>query len=193
MQLEWRSAEEFDMSWKIDHAQSQIQFAVQHRRITHMRGGFERFGGTVEFDEADPAGSRIDVQVEAASLNTADPGRDQLLCSPDFLDVTRFPYLTYRSRRAEKVDATHWRITGDLTIHNVSHEVALDVEYTGQAHGPSGTVSAGFNTRTRFRRKSWGLHWNQAPETGEVVVGDEVAVDIALKLVKQAGPARPPS
>ena len=178
------------MSWKIDSAHSQFQFTVRHMMISNVRGWFERFSGTVEFDEKDPVRSRMDLQVEAASINTKEPKRDDHLRSPDFFNAAQYPYLTYKSRRVEKVDATHGRVIGDLIIRDVSHEVVLDVEYTGQAKSPWGTMSAGFNAQTKISRKRWGLNWNQALETGGVLVGDEITIDIEMEIVKQAEPTQ---
>ena len=178
------------MSWKIDNAHSQFQFTVRHMMISNVRGWFERFSGTVEFDEKDPVRSRMDLQVEAASINTKEPKRDDHLRSPDFFNAAQYPYLTYKSRRVEKVDATHGRVIGDLIIRDVSHEVVLDVEYTGQAKSPWGTMSAGFNAQTKISRKRWGLNWNQALETGGVLVGDEITIDIEMEIVKQAEPTQ---
>ncbi len=174
------------MNWAIDSAHSQIQFTVRHMMISNVRGRFEQFGGTVEFDEQDPARSSVEVQIEAASINTREPQRDGHLKSPDFLDVEHYPAITFKGKRYEVQDATHGRITGDLTMHGITHEVVLEVEYNGQAKSPWGTTSAGFSAHGRLNRKDWGLGWNQALETGGVLVGDEVKFDVELEIVKQA-------
>ncbi len=174
------------MAWQIDPAHSQIQFAVRHMMISNVRGRFESFTGTVEFDEEQPTRSSVEVQIEAASINTRDPQRDGHLRSPDFLNADAYPYLTFRSKRIEQLDPTHGRIVGDLTIRDVTREVVLDVEYSGQAKSPWGTTSAGFSATTTINRKDWGLTWNHALETGGVLVGDEVRISIELEVVKQA-------
>lgn len=176
------------MSWKIDNAHSQIQFTVRHMMISNVRGWFERFSGTVEFDEKDPTRSGVDVEIEVNSINTKEAKRDDHLRSADFLDTAQYPTITYKSRSVEQLDTTHSRVIGDLTIRDISHEVVLDVEYAGQAKSPWGSVSAGFNARAKISRKDWGLTWNQTLETGGVLVGDEIAVDIELENVKQAEP-----
>jgi polyisoprenoid-binding protein YceI len=178
------------MSWKIDNAHSQIEFKVRHMMITNVSGWFERFNGTVEFDETDPVLSRVHVQIEVASIDTKEPKRDDHLRSADFFNAAQYPYLTYQSRRVEKLDATHGKIVGDLTIRDISREVVLYVEYTGQAKSPWGAVSAGFNTSIKIDRKNWGLNWNAALETGGILVGDEITIDIQLEIVKQAEPAQ---
>ncbi len=174
------------MSWQIDSAHSQIQFSVRHMMISNVRGRFENFTGVVEFNEQDPTRSSVDVQIEAASINTREAQRDGHLKSPDFLNADKYPYLTFKSKRIEKTDATHSRMIGVLTIRDIAKEVVLDVEYSGQAKSPWGTTSAGFSATAKINRKDWGLTWNQALETGGVLVGDEVNVNIELEIVKQA-------
>jgi len=174
------------MSWQIDHAHSQVQFSARHMMISNVRGRFESFTGKVEFDEEDPTRSSVDVEIDAASIHTREPQRDAHLKSPDFLDADQYPYLRFKSAQVEKVDDTHGRIVGDLTIRDVTRQVVLNVEYAGQAKSPWGTVSAGFSATTKINRKDWGLTWNAALETGGVLVGDEVTVSIELEVVKQA-------
>ena len=174
------------MSWQIDSAHSQIQFSVRHMMISNVRGRFENFTGVVEFNEQDPTQSKVDVQIEAASVNTREAQRDGHLKSPDFFNADKYPYLTFKSRRIEKTDATHGRVVGDLTIRDVTKEVVLNVEYAGQAKSPWGTTSAGFSATTKINRKDWGLTWNQTLETGGVLVGDEISVNVDLEIVKQA-------
>lgn len=173
------------MSWKIDNAHSQIEFAVRHMMISNVHGRFERFGGTVEFDEADPTRSTVEVKIEAASINTKDAKRDTHLRSADFLDAEHYPTITYKSRRIEKIDDRHGRLIGELTVRGEARQVVLDVEYSGQAKSPWGKMSAGFTARAKFDRKDWGLTWNMALETGGVLVGDEVNVQIELEIIKE--------
>lgn len=176
------------MTWKIDPAHSQIQFSVRHMMISNVRGRFEDFTGAVEFDEEDPARSSVEVQIEAASINTKEPQRDTHLRSPDFLDAEKFPQLRYKSRRVEMIDASHGRMIGDLTIRDLAREVVLDVEYAGKAKSPWGTVSAGFSATAKLSRKDWGLTWNSPLETGGFLVGDQVNISIELELIKQDAP-----
>ena len=176
------------MSWKIDPAHSQAQFTVRHMMISNVRGRFENFTGTVAFDEQNPARSKVDVQIEAASINTREPNRDAHLRSPDFLNAEKYPYLYFKSKRVQKLDAAHGRIVGDLTIRDITREVVLDVDYAGQAKSPYGTVSAGFSAQTKINRKDWGLNWNVALETGGWLVGEEVTINIELEIVKQTEP-----
>ena len=174
------------MSWQIDPAHSQIQFSARHMMISNVRGRFESFTGSVEFDEIDPTRSRVEVEIDAASINTREPQRDGHLKSPDFLNAEQYPYLRFKSTRVEKVDDTHGRIVGDLTIRDMTQQVVLNVEYAGQAKSPWGTVSAGFSATAKINRKDWGLTWNAALETGGVLVGDEITINLELEIVKQA-------
>ena len=172
-------------SWVIDNSHSHVQFSVRHMMISKARGRFANFSGTVNFDEQTPANSTVNVQIEAASIETKDEKRDGHLKSPDFLDAANHPYLTFVSKRVEVKDETHGTIYGDLTIRGVSKEVALEVEYNGQAKAPWGTTSAGFNASTKINRKDWGLNWNVGLETGGVLVGEEVTIEIEIEIVKQ--------
>ena len=179
------------MSWVIDPAHSQIQFSVRHMMISHVRGRFDSFSGTVKADDNNPADAEVEIRIAAASINTSESKRDAHLKSPDFLDAERYPYLLFRGKRLELLDDTHGRLIGDLTIRDVTREVVLDVRYLGQAKTPWGTINAGFEATTEINRKDWGLTWNVALETGGWLVSDEIKVNIELELIKQAEDALP--
>jgi polyisoprenoid-binding protein YceI len=174
------------MPWQIDQSHSHIQFSARHMMISKVRGNFERFDGTVEADEHNPTAAKVDVRIEAASINTKDANRDNHLRSPDFLNAEQFPYLTFKSTRVEQVDAENAKLYGDLTIRDVTRPVVLKVEYQGQSQSPWGTTVAGFSASTKINRKDWGLTWNVALETGGMLVGEEITIDIELELVKVA-------
>lgn len=173
------------MTWVIDASHSVITFSVRHMMISKVRGRFTRFDGTVDFDEQNPTNSKVQVTIDASSIDTRDERRDGHLMSPDFLDVANYPTLTFVSKRVEVIDESHGRIIGDLTIRGVTREVVLDVEYNGQSKSPWGTISAGFSATTKINRKDWGLTWNVALETGGVLVGEEVTIEIEIEIVKQ--------
>jgi len=173
------------MSWQIDQAHSHIQFAVRHMMISTVRGEFEKFNGTIDFDPENPEQSQVSVRIDAASINTRQPDRDNHLRSADFFNVEEYPVLLFESKRIERLGDNRGRVVGDLTIRDVTREVVLDVEYAGMARSPWGTTSAGFSATTTLDRKEWGLTWNQALETGGVLVGDKIKVDIEIELVKQ--------
>ncbi len=173
------------MSWMIDSAHSEVNFTVRHMMISNVRGQFQKFSGTVEFDEATPANTTVDVQIDVASINTKEEKRDGHLKSPDFFDAEKYPYLTFKSKRVEVKDETHARLIGDLTIRDVTKEVSLDVEYNGSAKSPWGTTNAGFSAKTSIKRKDWGLNWNVALETGGWLVGDDIHIAIELEIIQQ--------
>jgi polyisoprenoid-binding protein YceI len=173
------------MAWVIDSAHTEVNFSVRHMMISNVRGQFQKLSGTVEFDEANPAATKVDVQIEAASVNTKDEKRDGHLKSPDFFAADQYPYLTFKSKRVEVKDSNHAHLIGDLTIRDITKEVGLDVEFNGLAKSPWGTTNAGFSAKTSINRKDWGLNWNVALETGGILVGDQINIAIELEVVKQ--------
>jgi polyisoprenoid-binding protein YceI len=172
------------MAWQIDPVHSEVSFAVRHMMISTVRGRFEKFSGAVSFDESNPAATTVDVQIEVASVNTKEGQRDGHLRSPDFFDAANYPTISFKGTRVEVKDKTHARLYGNLTIRDVTKPAALEVEYSGLAKSPWGTTSAGFSAQTKINRKDWNLTWNQALETGGVLVGDEVTILIELEIVK---------
>lgn len=177
------------MAWQIDPAHTAIEFSVRHMMISNVRGQFDSFSGTVEFDEQNPAATTVDITIDVASINTRDGDRDNHLKSPDFFDANVYPHITFKSRRVEVQSDTSARLIGDLTIRGVTQEVALEVTYHGTAKSPWGSVSAGFHAAATINRKAWGLTWNQVLETGGVLVGEDVTIRIEAELVQQAGAA----
>lgn len=173
------------MSWQLDKAHSSVNFSVRHMMISTVRGRFEEFDGTFELNEANPSLSKIEVTIQAASINTKEAQRDGHLASADFFDTEKYPTITFKSKRVEKLDDEHARLVGDLTIKAVTKEVTLNVEYAGQGKSPWGTIVAGFTAQTKINRKDWGLTWNVALETGGVLVSDEITISIELELIKQ--------
>ena len=171
------------MSWKIDQAHTNINFSAKHMMISKVKGRFEKFEATIDGDENNPLQAKVDIKIDAASVNTNQEQRDGHLKSPDFFDVAKYPYLTFKSKRAEQKDATHGKLIGDLTIKDVTREVALDVEFLGQAQ-MWGKTSAGFTAKTVINRKDWGLAWNQVIESGGLLVSDEIAIEVEAELVK---------
>lgn len=173
------------MSWQIDQAHSEVNFAVRHMMISTVRGQFEKFSGIIEFDPETPENTTVDVTIESASINTKETQRDGHLRSPDFLNVTEFPNLTFKSTDVKIISDNQAQLTGDLTIRNITQSVILDVEYAGMAKSPWGTTSAGFSAKATINREDWGLTWNQALETGGWLVGKEIDISIEVELVQQ--------
>ncbi len=171
----------------IDPAHTQVAFAVRHLMIAAVRGSFRDVQGTVTIDPADPGSVAVDVRVQIASIDTREPQRDAHLKSPDFFDADRFPVMTFHGRRVVGSIDGDFKLVGDLTIRDVTREVAFDVTPEGRTMDPWGNERAGFSASARISRGEFGLKWNQALETGGVVVGDEVKITIDVELVKQAG------
>ncbi len=174
------------MAWTIDPSHTRVVFSARHMMISNVHGRFEAVNGVVEFDEQNPAQSALDVQIDAASINTGDAKRDGHLKSPDFLNADSFPKLTFKGTKMEVLGEDRGRITGDLTIRDVTRPVTMDVEFNGLAKSPWGTTSAGFTAKTKINRKDWGLNWNVALETGGFLVSDNININIEAEIVKQA-------
>ena len=174
------------MSWTIDPSHTRVQFSARHMMISTVRGEFKDFGGTVEFDEKKPEATTVAVEIKTASVDSKDPKRDGHLTSPDFFDAAKFPVMSFKSKRVESVKGERAKLIGDLTIKDVTHEVALDVEFHGLAKAPWGTTSAGFEARGKLNRKDFGLVWNVALETGGLLVSEDVNLTIDAEIVKQA-------
>ena len=173
------------MTWNIDSAHSEVNFSVRHMMISNVRGQFQKFSGTIDFDETNPANTTVAVQIDVASINTGDEKRDAHLKSPDFFDAEHYPHLTFHSTRVDVKDKTHAVLYGDLIIRDVPHEIALDVEFNGLAKSPWGTTNAGFSAKAQIKRKNWGLNWNVALETGGWLVSDDLHISIDLEIIKQ--------
>jgi polyisoprenoid-binding protein YceI len=173
------------MTWKIDPAHSSIQFSVRHMMISTVRGRFRGFSGEIEFDPDRPEQTTVFARIDASSIDTDVTDRDNHLRSPDFLEVEAYPYLIFESKRVEQTGEETAQLIGDLTVRDTTREVVLDVAYQGMAQSPWGTTSAGFAATTTLNRKNWGLAWNQALETGGVLVGDKIKVNIEVELIKE--------
>ncbi|MBI5035353.1 MAG: YceI family protein [Chloroflexi bacterium] len=178
------------MGWNVDYAHSQIQVSLRHMMISNVRGHFEKYTVDAQINEEHPEESQVDVQIEAASVNTKMEQRDAHLRSADFLDAEKYPYITFKTKRNQVFDEQHGKMIGDLTIKGVTRQVVLDVEYQGQSKSPWGTINAGFTAHAKFNRKDWGLNWNAALETGGWLVGDEVKVEIDIEFVKTPEPVK---
>ncbi len=175
--------------WDIDPAHTSAQFAVRHLMVSTVRGEFGKVSGTVNLDEQDPSKSSLEATIDTASINTRVEKRDQHLKSPDFLDVTKYPTMTFKSKKIEKVSDAKFKVTGDLTLHGVTKEVVLDVEGSPKAFkDPSGNLRVGGVATTKINRQDFSVQWNKALETGGVVAGDEVAITIDVELTKKAEP-----
>ena len=173
--------------WQIDPAHSAAHFSVRHLMISNVRGEFTKLSGSALINPADPAKSSVEVTIEAASVNTREPQRDDHLRSADFLDVANHPTLTFRSKRIESLGPENFKLTGDLTIRGVTKEIAFEVEGpTAPVKDPWGNIRAGITASTKINRKDFGAAFNALTETGGLVVGDEVKITVEAELIQQA-------
>jgi polyisoprenoid-binding protein YceI len=172
--------------WEIDPAHSTAQFSVKHMMVTTVRGQFDKVTGRVALDDKDPTKSSIDVKIDPATINTREPKRDEHLKSADFFDVKKFPEITFKSTKIAKAGKNKFNVTGDLTMHGVTKPVVLAVEGpTAEAKSPFGQTVRGVSATGKVNRKDFGLNWNKALETGGVLVGDEVTLQIDAELVRK--------
>jgi len=172
--------------WNLDTVHSGINFSVRHMVVSKVRGRFTKFTGNIALDEADLTRSTVEATIDASSIDTGTGQRDEHLRSADFFDVERFPELRFRSTRIEKVGPENYRLVGELTIRDVSREIALDVEYGGRGKDPWGNERIGFTATAALDRKDFGLKWNQALETGGVLVSDRVELELEVQGVRAA-------
>jgi polyisoprenoid-binding protein YceI len=177
-------------TWNIDATHSGINFTIRHMVVARVRGRFAKYNGTVRLDDEDLTRSVVEATIDASSIDTGTPQRDEHLRSADFFDVEKFPELRFRSTRIEKVEDALYRVVGELTIRDVTREVSLEVEYGGRAKDPWGNSRVGFVARTAIDRKEFGLQWNQALEAGGVLVADRVDIELDVQAVKAADAVR---
>ena len=173
-------------TWQIDPGHSTVGFTVRHMTISSVRGQFDKFTGTITSKGSDPASVSIDVTIDTASIDTRSSDRDADLKSANFLDVAKYPTMTFKSKKIEAAGTGKWKVVGDLTLHSVTREVTLAVEGpTAPIKDPWGNTRAGASATTKISRKNFGLTWNKAIEAGGAVVGDEVSVSIDVEAIKK--------
>jgi len=170
--------------WAIDPSHSEIQFKVKHLMISTVTGSFKEFGAEAELEGEDLTNARVSFWANTASVFTNDEKRDAHLRSADFFDSEKFEKLSFKSTAIEG-SGNDWKVTGDLTIKDVTKPVTLNVEWSGVAKDPWGNTKAGLNLRGKIDRKEFGLNWNAALEAGGVLVSDEVRILAEVQLAKQ--------
>jgi len=172
-------------TYKIDPVHSSAQFIARHMMISNVRGGFGKVDGTVVYDPKNLAASTVDVAIDANTVTTLEPARDAHLKSPDFLDVEKYPIITFGSKAITTNGDGELQVKGDLTIHGVTKEVVLKVEGpSAQEKDPLGNARIGASANTRIKRSEFGLVWNAALETGGVLIGDNVKIELEVSLIK---------
>ncbi|WP_432094284.1 YceI family protein [Streptomyces sp. bgisy100] len=172
--------------YTVDPAHSTIGFTVRHAMVTNVRGSFGDYEGTLSLDGGDPARSGASLDVRIASVDTGIADRDGHLRSGDFFDAEQFPLMTFRSTAAERTGGDSYRITGDLTIKDVTRPLAIDLEFHGSATDVYGNERVGFEGSAEILRSDWGLTWNAALETGGVMVSDKVKLTFDISAIRSA-------
>jgi polyisoprenoid-binding protein YceI len=171
--------------WVLDPTHSEILFKVKHLMITNVKGEFRGFSGEVQSTGDDFSNAAVNLTIDAASIFTNNEDRDTHLKSEDFFDVEKFKELKFAGTSFSKIDDDEYQLKGNLTIRDVTKEIALDVEFGGVNKDPWGNEKAGFSLTGKFNRKDWGLNWNAALETGGVLVSEEVKISAEVQFVKQ--------
>jgi polyisoprenoid-binding protein YceI len=173
-------------TWQIDPVHTTVGFSVRHMMISNVRGQFTKVAGTITAKDSDPASVKVEATIDTSSIDTRSADRDADLKSANFLDVAKYPTMTFKSKKIEPAGTGKWKMVGDLTLHGVTKEVTLDVEGpTAPIKDPYGNTRAGASATTKINRKDFGLAWNKALEAGGAVVGDEVTVSIDVEAVKK--------
>lgn len=171
-------------TYAIDSSHTHVGFSVRHMMVSRTKGRFGAVSGTVTVAE-NPTDSAVEVEIQVASIDTRDEKRDGHLRSADFFDADNHPTVTYRSTGVTANDDGTWHVDGELTVREVTRSVPLEVTFEGAAQSPWGTASIGFTTATELDREDFGLTWNQSLETGGVLVGKQVKLEIEAEAVRQ--------
>jgi len=172
-------------TWNIDPAHTMVEFSVRHMMISNVKGVFQKTSGTIAVNGTDPSSVQIDATIDATSIDTRVEKRDNHLKSPAFLDVAKYPTISFKSTKVEADGTDKWKVTGDLTLHGVTKPVVLEVQNTQPIKDPFGKTRAGASATTTINRKDFGVSFNQPMEAGGVLIGDEVAITIEVEAVKQ--------
>ena len=173
-------------TWTLDADHTEVGFRVRHMMVSWTKGHFQKFQGTIAYDDAHPEQTRVDIDIDTASVDTNLAKRDEHLRSADFFDVAKYPRMTFKSTKVERAGEGKLKVTGDLSLHGVTRPVVLEVSDIGPARNdPWGGVRRGATATARLHRKDFGLVWNGTLEGGGVLVGDEVLIQLDIELLKQ--------
>jgi len=170
-------------TYVFDKVHSTMGFQVRHL-FSKVPGKFDDFAGKIQFDEANPENSTVEVKIKTASVDTGVAMRDKDLRSPNFFDVEKFPEITFTSKSVKRTGETSGEVTGDLTMHGVTKQVVLNVELLGKGAGMEGKTVSGWEAKTNLKRSEFGLSWNKMIE-GTQVVGDDVEIDLHVEADKE--------
>ena len=172
--------------YSVDVAHTRIGIRARHAMVTTVRGAFTEFSGTAHLDSAKPSASSVTLRIATASIDTGTPDRDAHLRSPDFLDVEQYPEMLFVSTDVEQLDDDVYRVTGDLTIKDMTRSVAVDFTLTGSALDPFGNTRVGFEGALAIKRSDWDLTWNALLDTGGVLVSDRIQVEFDVSAIKES-------
>ena len=171
-------------NWQIDPQHSSAQFSVRHMAISTVRGAFNKVTGTIALDDKDITKSTVDVTIDATTVDTHEPNRDNDIRSDKFFDVAHHPSITFKSKKVEQVAPGKLKVTGDLTIRGTTKEVVLDVEGpTAPIKDTWGNQRSAANATTKINRQDFGVKWNATLDNGGVVVSDEVSINIDVEMI----------
>ena len=170
-------------TWTIDASHSTVGFVTRHLMVSKVRGQFSEYSADLVIADR-PEDSRVDVTIQVASVTTNDEGRDGHLLSPDFFDAETYPTITFRTTSVEPVGDDEWKVTGDLTVRDVTKPVVLSVEFAGVSSDPWGNTRAGFSATTEIDREEFGLTWNQPLAGGGVLVGKKVKLELEVQAIQ---------
>ncbi|MFF8771299.1 YceI family protein [Kitasatospora sp. NPDC015120] len=172
--------------WTIDATHSEIGFSVRHAMVTNVKGRFTEYDGKLHLDGTTPANSSAELTIKVGSIDTNQSQRDEHLRTSDFFAAETFPEISFRSTSAERVRDDSYRMTGNLTIKDITRPIVLDLEYTGAAVDAYGVDRVGFEGKAVLDRTDWGLTYNAALETGGVLIGEKVKLTFDISAVKAA-------
>ena len=177
------------MKWAIDPSHSSVTFAIRHM-MSKVRGQMKVKDGYIEVDNDNLSSARVEVVLDAATIDTGVEARDNHLRSADgHFDVANYPTIILKSKRIEGRDPSNFKVIGDVTIHGIRKEVVLDASFNGEGKDPWGNRRVSFDAQTKLNRKDYDLTWNQALEAGGFILGDEVKLDIGVEAVPAPTPA----
>jgi polyisoprenoid-binding protein YceI len=172
--------------YDLDPAHSRIGFAAKHAMVTTVRGSFKTFTGEAHLDETDPSKSTARIEIDAASIDTGNEGRDAHVRNSDFLEVEKYPKITFVSTSAEKKNDDEFVLHGDLTIKDVTKKVSVDFEKTGHGDDPWGSFRVGFEGKSKINRSDWGVSFNMPLGAGGLVISEKVTLEFDIAAVKRA-------
>src|SRR5579872_483042 len=176
--------------WKLDTEHTHIEFAVKHLLLSTTKGRFTQFDGRISGSLDDPTSARVEVTIDAASIDTGNEKRDEHLRNVDFLDVPEYPTITYTSTKVEQVDHNVYRVTGDLTIRGITRPIELEASVNGVTKTAFGQEAVAITATGLLSRAEWGVKWNSPVDKGGIVIGNTLRVTVEMEAVKQIPAAR---